>query len=296
MSEHQIAGRPAFESVWKRAWNDAWAFLRTPYHVVGNSLLTLLVTLLALNVTDDLTKQIVAPAIAFVFILGAVIVVTSCRAPLAQRSEVRREAVRLSEKLRPKLTVGGTVVHQIPPDDCQPGAMPLAPRICLKNDSNVIAEKCIASLLDVKPFVETLPLVDGNRTAYGGNVLDGLPDIPFPIALRWSANEAPEVDIPAHGEALLDVCYYYYQVEWIALAFHSEDKRPQYSLPVADLLFSIRIDSRNCLPIYCVCKYMPDCPVMQVEGPCAIKYIGRDRPNLKDYQEFNETPRPSHWD
>lgn len=288
MSDYEIAGRPAFESMWKRAWVDAWAFLSKPYLGVGQVLAAIVIAILILAavVTEDTTRIVVAFALFFVLVCvaaGAVL-----RAPLAQRSEARKESVRLLKQQEPKLTIGEAVVNIMPPDDNQPTQVSFAFRIRVDNGSDGLAKKCAAQLLDVKPYVEWLSLVEDNRTLHGGNDFTGLPDIPLPMSLRWS-NEASNTDIPIRGEALLDVCY---GEDPTTLAFASDDMRARFPLPQTELVISIRIDSDGCLPIYCVCRYMPGTPIAQD----VIKYSGPDCPNIDDYREFKETPRPPYWD
>ena len=289
VGDYQIAGRPAFESVWKRAWVDAWAFLSKPYLGIGQVLVTIVIAILVLAtvVTDDTTRTVVASALFIVLICVATVAV-GC-APLRQRSEARREAVRLLKQQEPKLTIREAVVQIMLPDDDHPTRISFAFRIRVENGSDGMAEKCAVQLLDVKPYVEWLPLVEGNRTLHGGNDFLGLPDLPLPVSLRWSANESSSIDIPARGRALLDVCY---DGGRTILAFHSGDMRLRYPIPQTDLVFSIRVDSEGCLPTYCVCRYMPNAPSTQD----AIAYIGRDCPNIDEYRQFKETPCPPDWD
>ncbi len=295
MGDYQIAGHPAFESLGRRTWNDAWAFFRTPLYTVAHLLLTAVVAISALFITENIVTRIAAPSIALVGVLSVRIVVAVCLVAFAQRDEARKEAVRILGRLQPKLTIREVIVHHLPTDNLgtPPPLYAVAVRICVENDSAAMAERCTAQLLDIKPLVEWLPLTDGCRTVYGWSAFDGLPDIPGPVPLRWSASKAPDIDIQPLGESWFDVCYY--EPQYITLAFHSDDMQHRYPLPETDVVFSVRIDSKDCLPIYCVCEYRPNSPMSEINDQCVIKYNGPDSPDLTDYQQFEQTPRPQEW-
>ena len=297
MGDYLIAGRPAFESIWRRTRNDAWAFIRTPLYTIAHLLLTAVVAISAWFITENIGIRIAAPSIALVGVLSVRIVVAVCLVAFAQRDEARKEAVRILGRLQPKLTLREVIVHHLPPDNSgtPPPLYAVAVRICVENDSAVMAERCTAQLLDTKPLVEWLPLVEGDRYIRCLGEFEGLPDIPGPVPLRWSASKAPNIDIQPLGESLFDVCYYDSESQYITLAFHLDDMQHRYPLRETDVVFSVRVDSKDCLPIYCVCKFRPRLPMSEINDQCVIKYNGPDRPDLKDYQQFEQTPRPSEW-
>ena len=293
MGDCEIAGLPESESIWRRTWNDAWAFLRTPRSIIIQLILIGVAEGSAPFLIDGVIirtmVQVIAP-----FILPVIVSVGAAyRTPFVQRDEARKEAVRILGRLQPKLTLREIIVHHLPPDNS--GApLPLyavAVRICVENDSAAMAERCTARLLDIKPLVEWLPLVEGDRYILRSGEFEGLPDIPAPIQLLWSASGTPVIDIPPIGESWFDVCYNDSESPYITLAFHPDDMQHRYPLRETDVVFSIRVDSKDCLPIYCVCGYRPN----QFNEQCVIKYNGPDGPDLKDYQQSEQTPRPPEW-
>ena len=153
----------------------------------------------------------VVPATIFTGVLMLHAVTAVCGAPFKQRNEARKEIIRIREQQEPKLSISRAEVQQMPPyysDFSMQMVMPFVLRIRIINDSDVVAESCEVKLLDIKPIVEWMPLVEGDRTtSYGGNEFLGF-DVPLPVPLRWSAYEVQNIDIDSHGEALVDVCCY----------------------------------------------------------------------------------------
>ena len=297
--DYRIAGRPALENVWKRGMSDAWTFLRTPYPWVADALLTGATAILAAIFIDDTVTRTVVPFIAFIIGLLFAFVGATCRAPLMQRSEARNEIIQIRSQQEPKLTISNAIVQQMSSyysDNYRQSIMPSALRIQIENNSDVAAENCTAKLLDMKPIVEWRDLIESDRiVSYGGNEFVGF-DVPFPIPLRWSADESQKIDINARGEALLDVCFYEDRSDRITLVFTSESTESSYGLPVADVVLSVRVDSKDCMPIYCVCKYRPDPPILEMDDQCVVLYASREAPELNDYREFKMIPRPPEWD
>ena len=286
MGDYQLAGHPARESAWRRAWRDTWTFLSTPFHGITVSLVTLAIALAALLIPDQTVMQVVAPVVALFLVVTITTIVTLCRALFMQRTEARGEAIRLLQRQIPKLTIREAQSDIMPSHSAE---LSLACRIRVENGSDVKAEGCVASLLDIRPFTHWLLLIEENRAASMENAFDGLPDLPFPVPLSWSI-KAPDIDIPPRGEGLLDVCYHNIDRDQIWLAFPSDELRTQHILPGTDIVFSIRIDSQGCSPIYCVGRFGP------INDICTITYRGSNRPDLKDYQQFVKTPRPPEWD
>ena len=293
-----IAGRPASENIWKRAWDDTLASLTRLFWVV-EAILTGASVILVTILIDDTVMRAVVPATIFTGVLMLHAVTAVCGAPFKQRNEARKEIIRIREQQEPKLSISRAEVQQMPPyysDFDRQMIMPFALRIQIENAPDVTAENCVAELLDIKPVVEWKDLIEGDRTlSYGGNDFVGY-DVPFPMPLQWSANEEPKIDINARNRALLDICYYNDADDRITLAFTSEDLRNKYRLPATDVVLSVRIDSKDCLPIYCVCKYKPNPLILEIGDQCVIAYIGPERPDLNDYREFKTVPRPAEWD
>ena len=300
MGDDQIAGRQALESAWKRASKDTWAFLRTPLFYVVELLITGAAVVLSATLIDGADIRIALPVIATVALPAIALIVMACRAPLVQRNEARKKILEFWHQQKPKLTISEAVVQDMPWEDFHSASIHDVSRVRIVNDSDAIAETCTASLLDIKPFVQRLDLQEGGRTIFGGNDFDGCPDIPFPISLSWSAhdssNRSPSIDIPPRGDSLLDVCFYNSEYSKIALAFPSDEMRTRHLLPATDVVFSMRVDSKDCLPFYCVCRYRSNPLIVEIKDQCVIEYFGPDRPNLDDYRCFKETPRPPHWD
>ena len=149
-------------------------------------------------------------------------------------------------------------------------------------------------MLGIKPSVKWLPYTEGDRSAHMSEPdIQLMQELPYPIPLSWTSKDEPSIDIPPRGDDLLDVCYYHPEGDSIDLAFPSKDMRSQYRQFGTDVVFAIRVDSKGCLPVYCVGKYSP---YPQVYDPSVLLYEGQDCPDLEDYQRVEEVPRPPDWD
>ena len=306
MGDNVVAGRPIYESAWKRGYRDAWELLRNPYLSVGYTILTSVIAVLSAAVVD-VVIQIAAPLFALTILVGGLIAVFAffvCRAPFVQRKEARREIDRLLTQREPKLVVRNPKVQLRPPPVHNPLSMPEGATIAVHNDSDSIAEECEARLLEVKPFMEWTDLHEGNRIAYGSNAFSECPDIPVPAPLRWPAQsggkETPSVKIPPRGDELLDVCYSEGNLEGggddkLFVAFASDEMSTKYALPEADIVLLVRLDSKGGIPVYCVCKYRPNPPMAEIEDQWVVNYFGPELPDMDEYRCFKETPRPPHW-
>lgn len=296
MDENLIAGHQALDGFWRRGLRDAVSFLRDPRPSIGYTVFVIALALLAATRVDD-DYRIVVPLITFIVLIAGlmlVLAVAICHASFAQRNEARKELLELRRRLQPKLNIGDVVVHHPSSPFQDPSADYQAVRMPVINDSDATAEKCEAKLLWFKPFVKWLPYKEGDRAMYtGGDDIQFLQELPCPIPLSWTLGAESSINIPPCGEALLNVCYYYHEGDSITLAFPSEEMRWQYRQFGTDVVFAIRVDSKGCLPVYCVGKYSPD---PQIDDPSVLLYEGQDYPDLKDHQRVEVTPRPQDWD
>ena len=305
MNDETYSERLPRESAGWRSLRDTWAFIGTRFHGIvflfATAIMASLVWLFAL----DARFQAVSPVVAFVTVISARFTFAACRAPFAQRNEAREEVKRLKELRRPKLTIGGAVVHYSLHGIFYGNAISETVRIGVANKSDVTAREVQARLLDLKSSMKWLPYHEEDRSAWTGSPdLEGYVDIPFPVPLQWSAQETsqeiPSTSIPTGERALFDVCYYESDpntnISGLSVAFASEDKRLAYKLPEMEIILLVRIDSENCVPIYCVCKYEPNAPIGDRSDQPEILYRGIERPDLNNYRQFKETLRPAHWD
>ena len=299
MKDIQIAGQHPFEGVWKRAGKDTWAFVRTSRFYVAELTSTAVGMVSSATLIDGAIPRLAVPVAALALLPILILVFAACRAPFVQRNEARKEILELRRLQEPKLTIGPAVVQVVQVEYGNPASIHDVFRVRIVNDSDAMVEACTASLVDIKPFVQWLDLREANRTIYGGNDFDGYPDIPFPMSLSWSAHDsssrAPSIEIPPHGDSLLDVCFYDFENSNLVLAFPSNEMRTRYLLLETDVVFEIRIDSKDCLPIYCACKYRPNPPIIELIDQCVIEYVGPHSPGLDDYRCFKQTPRPPYW-
>lgn len=294
---YEIAGRPAAECLWRRAADDAWSILRTPLPWIAEAVATVAVAAIAVVLTDSMVVRIAAPLIAFAAVLILTGITSVLRAPIKQRDEARVQAAELCENLRPKLTVRNLEVQSMPPEII--GDVVLMTdvlRLLVENDSDSAVRKCEAKLLEIKPLVEWLPLIEGYKTAHGGSDFTGLPEIPLPMSLSWSSGATTSVDIPIREQAWLDVCYYGMEGSKIFLAFPSDDLRRQYALPDTHVVLSLRVDSEDCRPVFCICRYIPNPRIQEASDSCVIEYLGVERRSIDQYRQFRRMPRPAHWD
>ena len=304
MDDNLVAGYPLHESTWKRGYRDAWKRVRNPYLSIGYTVLTAVLAVLA-AVVVDVGIQVALFALT-VLIVGFIALFAGSvfRAPFAQRNESRSGIERLLAQREPKLVVRNPKVQLRPAPVYNPMSMPEAATLVVHNDSDSIAVECEARLLDVKPFMEFTNLHEGSRIAYGHNAFLGYPDIPVPAPLRWSAwsggEETLGVNIPPRGDALLDVCYSEGNLQGdgedkLFLAFASDGMSASFALPETDIVLLVRLDSKSSMPVYCVCKYRPSPPMIEIEDQWIVKYFGPELPDLDEYRCFKVIPRPQHW-
>ena len=295
-----IAGQDALESVGKRALKDAWAFLQTPPFYVSELALTAgAAVVLSTTLIYGANVHLAIPAIAPFTLPAITLVVVSCRALFAQRNEARKEVLETRVRLKPKVDVGEVLVQELPMDYRNPSSTSETVRVRIVNDSDSVAEMCSASILDMKPELEWLPFEEEGRSSQIGNLSPQFRDVPFPVPLRWTADGSGSSIIPARGDSLIDVfnCRIERSVDdAITLASTSTEIDNHHRLPVTDVVFTIRIDSKDCLPIFCVGGYKPEPLMGELKDQCVIRYLGTEHPNLDDYRQFRESPRPRHWD
>ena len=296
MDHDVILGHQALEGAWKRGVRDGWAFLRNPYPSVLYTVFATVSALLATTVSGVAFQFIMPLTVCVALAVGLILVfaVAIYRAPFVQRNEARKALLELRRRLHPKLAIQKVVVQHPSPPLQDPPADYQAVRVRVGNDSDATAEKCEVKLLGIKPSVKWLPYTEGNRSAHMSEPdIQLMQELPYPIPLSWTSKDEPSIDIPPRGDDLLDVCYYHPEGDSIELAFPSEDMRSQYRQFGTDVVFAIRLDSKGCLPVYCVGKYSP---YPQIDDPSVLLYEGQDCPDLKDYQQVEVTPRPQDWD
>ena len=93
----------------------------------------------------------------------------------------------------------------------------------------------------------------------------------------------------------MDACYYTDTSQHIAPAFYSEYMRSQYFIIEPIVVLSIRIDSEEALPMFCVVKYDSNPLIGEIENESVIYYTGQTQPVLEHYREYKMTPRPVDW-
>ena len=298
MNSQQIKARDNAESAWKRAWSDACAFFRTPFFYVTELIFASASVISAVVLTDQTPfARISVPVIALIVPPAITFVIAVCRSPIAQRNEARSEVLLLWAKLEPKLTI---VEAEVKVNLIEHGQVLISEMVLLRirNESAATVERCTGHLIDVKPRVEWLDFVEGDR-AIGQSI--GFPtEIPLPMPLVWFAQESKSEDsslrVPPDGEALLELCHYYQdrgdRRDLFTLAFQSKEMRGQHHLPVTEIVLSVCINSDLCPPLYCVCTYCPEMPAVDYGVRCQVMYRGPNRPNLDAYRIFKQTPRP----
>ena len=296
--DNLIAGREPLESAWRRATDQCKALLstirmRVAGPIIGLAAVCATLFLIPPSLTGNIYIRSTLSVAAFIFFLPLIYISIVIHVLVSQRNEARDELLQRWDRQKPKLTVEKN--PQIQRDllgIIYPSSIPASFRVIVQNESEAIAENCTANLLEVKPLVNWLPFVEGSKT-WQNDV--GFPEMsppaPLPAPLSWSDNRSV-VDIPPLGGTLLDVCFYCpneYGPDYLAIGFASEDMRKNNPFWVMDIVLSISIQSKNCLPVYCVCKYMPD----ELIGEVA--YLGPDRPNVGEYRICKKTPRPPEW-
>ena len=252
-----INGRPAWESVWKRAVFDTREHLKRPLFVVVQLATGAIAGAISLAIPG--VPQFAIPIIALAAAVVPFFLIKLSWAPFAQRNEARGEVKRLWERLKPKLTIFEPVRYTLdvgPHPDGGPRLLESV-RLDVRNETDATVKKCKGTLLELHSYIEWLPHIDkgGDRIVQDGDAFTSAPRPPLPIPLRWSANEEATIDIDPQGSALLDVCFYDYANKQIDLAFHSKELTAKHHFPAGAVVLLLRIDSADCLPIHCVFRY-----------------------------------------
>lgn len=282
-------GTDISQSALARARVDTRRFISSPSFWVMEVVITALAATASVWLSFPQVLAIISSVSAPILLLLLASLVALARAPLVQRNEARRELVESQRRLKPRLRV----IEARKPFDTE---FSLANeltyveyvRLVVANQSDSIASNCKASLVEMRP-----------KNRYIRTVIDGIPfkaaddfaghtEIPFPISLMWSDKEAGGSatyrSIGPLGQAQVDVMDYRASV-----APHPEFS-PKLSikgfeLPETEVVFSIRLESDDCLPYFYTVRYLPNAVALGPIEPLQILHEGSEIPNLEDFRK-----------
>lgn len=288
MREYQIADRPASESVWRRTWDDT--------KLSGNSwLLWIFEALIGVPaIILPIVFNYQAMTIAVISVVGlsvlpvSVFVVSVCRAPFKQRSEARREAIRLLELRKPKLTVTIRPERMLPELGWQleEPNLPSGFGIRIRNEADEPIKNCYATILNMDATKKYISRTDGGVTTYRDDEFDeGWVSGDIPRRLIWPGGETA-ICLRPRDQYVIDVFHYIFGDER-PLKLNTLTSSDTHELQDDVTLFLISAGDEDGLPVFCVCEYVPNAPTHE---KWSLRYEGPDQPDLKDYQSFEEIP------
>ena len=287
MDDHRIAGRPARESIRRRAWEDFESIRKSWSFWLFDVLLTLLTAALVPVFIDDDVIRIVVPGIVFVVFPMFIAITLVFKALPKQRDEARSEVERLLDLRKPKLTII-TEPHRFLPAqslELQARQMISAYGIRVKNSSDVALVACMATIVEIDEATKYC-----DRQNDDGSVTRSLDDFDtgwvtgsIPRPLIWPGN-CTTGRLQPHGEVVVDVFRYMWEGE-TPIKLNTPISGDTHELADEELLFSISVGDENSLPIYIVIKYVPD---ILTKDNWSLVYSGQNRPELKDYQSFEQ--------
>ena len=195
--------------------------------------------------------------------------------------------MRLLKLREPKLTVAVVQERPLYDVDTDLGKRDLVYSfgIRIKNESDGLVEGCLATVMAMNESTKYIPLIkeDGGFISRPDDFDTGVVNACIPRPLIWPENKLGN-RIPPRNEVVVDVLYYMIGNER-PLIVRTPATGDVHELEDEELLFIVSIGEEHALPIYCVCKYVPN---SWSSENWSLKYVGTAHPNLNDYQSFKQ--------
>ncbi len=276
-----------------RAWADTRRFISTPSFWFMELAATALAATALLLLSVPPVMAIAVTVMAPILLLLASSVLNLGLAPLKQRNEARQELTETRDRLKPKLGIVGIRKTINMDENLQNADIYIEyVRLVVSNQSNAVAANSSVSLIDVKPRTRHTPTTVAEVTYQTPDAFAGYTEIPFPISLPWSdsnpTSSSTNQSLGPQGEAQVDVLRYSASLSYYA-ASRGKLIIKQFELPEIEVLFAVRLDSDDCLPYFCVARYLPNAiPLGSIE-PLEILHEGHGMPSLEDFREVVPT-------
>ena len=274
-----------------RAWADTWRFLTSAWFVLSDAALATSVA--ALSYFGFGLPGVAVAFAAILSIIAAMVIVFTfaiVRAPIYQRNEVRKELADIREQLRPKLRVVDAR-NPFDTDENLSNALIYIEYLRLKvaNQSDSVATNCRTSLVDIRPKNRYVPATVAETTYITPDAFAAYTEIPVPISLTWSDNDgdssATYRSIPPRGEAQVDVMRYRASDDSYPAFSPNLTIKQRFELPETEVVFSIRLESDDCLPYFYTVRYLPNAVALGPIEPLQILHEGSEIPNLEDFRK-----------